>query len=146
MKKLLVISMLALSASAFAYGGQHHYTRITSDDGTRTICTVRTSGRMDGRHSKMMRNMPSDMKLALEKMKLEISQRKLNVKKLLLEDPVNWKKVEQENEQMGILQGRMKTEIQKYMMTAAPEDRPIHHNNPKPMPMPKTAPNPAPAM
>lgn len=132
MKKLLVIGLLTVSASAFAYGG-HHYTEIRSEDGVRTICTVRTSHRMDGRHRDMMRNMPKDMRTSLEKTRLEISQRRLNIKKLFLEEPVDWKKVEEENKQIGILQGQMKTQIQKYMMSE-PEPRPVkpvHHPEPR---------------
>lgn len=137
MKKLMVIGLLAISASAFAYGGGHHYTEIRSEDGTRTICTVKTSHRMSGRHKSMMRDMPKQMRTALEKMRIEIRQRKLNIEKLLLEEPVDWKKVEDENRQIGILQGEMKTQIQKYMMTEAPArnmentPKPIHHPEPK---------------
>lgn len=133
MKKLLVIGLLAVSASAFAYGG-HHYTEIKTEDGVRTICTVRTSERMDRRHKDMMRNMPKEMRTSLEKMRIEIRQRKLNIEKLFLEEPIDWKKVEDENTQIAVLQGKMKTQVQKYMMTQKPDVKPmqpVHHPEPR---------------
>lgn len=136
MKKLLVIGILAMSASAFAFGGEHHYTEVRTQDGMRTICTVRTSHKMNGRHREMMKNMPKEMRNSLDKTRIEIKQRRLNIEKLLLEEPVNWNKIEEENTQIGILQGKMKTQIQKYMMTERPVEqekiqpkpmKPIHH-------------------
>ncbi len=117
MKKLLAIGLLTVSASAFAFGGEHHYTEVRSEDGMRTVCTVRTSHKMNSRHRDMMRNMPKEMKNAIEKIKIEIKQRRLNIEKLLLEDPIDWKKVEDENKQIGILQGKLRTDVQKYMVT-----------------------------
>lgn len=141
MKKLLTVGLLVISASAFAFGGHHytenghHYTRIISNDGERTICEVRTSHRMDGRHRDMMRNMPKHLSDSLEKTRIEISQRKLNIRRLFLEDPVDWKKVEEENTQIGILQGQMKTKIQRYMMEeeGKPIPKPIHHSSKQPI-------------
>lgn len=142
MKKLLAVGILALSASAFAYGGEHHYTRITGDDG-RTVCVVRTSHRMGDRHRRMMRTMPEDLRISLERMKIEISQRRLNIEKLFLERPVNWAKVEEENKQIGIVQGQMKTLIQRYMMTDRKDIRP---NVPPVKPVPKRIHHPEPVL
>lgn len=141
MKKLLTVGLLVISASAFAFGGHHytenghHYTRIISNDGERTICEVRTSHRMDGRHRDMMRNMPKHLSDSLEKIRIEISQRKLNIRRLFLEDPVDWKKIEEENTQIGILQGQMKTKIQRYMMEEEGKTipKPIHHSSKQPI-------------
>ncbi|MBC2855566.1 hypothetical protein H3N56_03525 [Cetobacterium sp. 2A] len=125
MKKMLIVGTLVLSALTFAKGH--------GDMGGRNMGTMTTACNMQGMsgmgkgHSRMILT-PEQQKLRSEN-SIAIQEKKLQVKKLLLNEKVDWTKVENVNKDIAILQAKQRTEMMKIRNTAMANPMPVAQGN-----------------
>ena len=101
MKKLLLIGSLVLSLGAvgFARGGH----------GYGGGCGGHGRGNGNGYYNNMMTSNPQ-----IEKSRITIQEKRLDVRKELIKTSPDWKKVEKLNSEIGAEQGKMRTLMEKY--------------------------------
>lgn len=101
MKKLLLIGTLVLSLGAFGFArGGHGYGR-----GYGRGC----GGNGSGYHNSMMTSNPQ-----IEKSRILIQEKRLDVRKELIKTSPDWKKIEKLNSEIGTEQGKIRTLMEKY--------------------------------
>lgn len=64
---------------------------------------------------RIIREMGKEKGNSLKKMELDIEEVELSIKRLFLEEPVNWEKIQKENEKISLIEAKIKTEIQKFL-------------------------------
>lgn len=79
---------------------------------------------------RIIREMGKEKGNSLKRMELDIEEVELSIKRLFLEEPVNWENVQKENEKISLIEAKMKTEIQKFLWEKEKE-------KPVPPPIPK---------
>lgn len=82
-------------------------------------------------HRKSMRkiNLPKDLKLTLDKKRITMQELDLSIKKILLEDNVDWNKVLETNKKISSIQAEIRTSLQKFRHNNKIEhDKQMEHN------------------
>ncbi|MEG0134375.1 MAG: hypothetical protein RR476_02695 [Cetobacterium sp.] len=115
MKKMLIVGTLVLSALTFAKGHGD------------MACNMQGMSGMGKGHSRMILT-PEQQKLRSEN-SIAIQEKKLQVKKLLLNEKIDWTKVETVNKDIAILQAKQKTEMMKIRNTAMANPMPVAQGN-----------------
>ncbi len=105
MKKLLVVGMLIASVAAYTSYG-HMYEGREGRVASYQELTPEQEENLSVLEQKVYRSRRQYM--------TEMQSKRLEVERLMLEDGVEWKKVEKLNEDIARLQGKMKTESMKY--------------------------------
>lgn len=83
---------------------------------------------------RIIETMPKELGKQLQLMQLDIEQKELNLRKLFLNEPIDWKKVEEENKQIAISEAMLKTQLQKFLIEKGTEVPPVPPVPPKPLP------------
>ena len=77
-------------------------------------------------------NLPKDLKLKLDKKRITMQELDLSVKKILLEDNVDWNKVLETNKKISSIQAEIRTSLQKFRHNKKIEhDKQMEHNKQK---------------
>lgn len=116
MKKLLMVGMLIISAGAFA--APHHTEQQGMGMGQGMMmdnCQMTGNGKGAQMYNNMMSNLTPEQKKEMQKEMVQIQEKRLEVKKAMLEDKVDWTKVEKLNKEIGEIQAKHKTQMMKYM-------------------------------
>ncbi|SJZ52842.1 protein refolding chaperone Spy/CpxP family [Cetobacterium ceti] len=117
MKKLLLIGTLILSVGAFAAGqgnnvdGNNNRGRYYHNHNSNcTMMGEKSYKRGNKRHL----NLTEAQRKEISKVKIALEEKKLELKKLMLESNVDWSKVEKLNQEMGNISAKLKTDMMKY--------------------------------
>ncbi|MGL5208908.1 hypothetical protein [Cetobacterium sp.] len=136
MKKYVLVCSFIISAFTFAASHDNHQDHVQQN-------TMNDMPMMQSQnnncHNNMMQNMTqmpgwkSDKKMMksnmmyatpeMQKNMIDIEQKELDIKKAMLDDKVDWSKVEKLNKEIGEIRAKMQTEMMKNqyeMMKAAP--------------------------
>ena len=138
MKKYVLVCSFILSAFTFAASHDNHQDHIqqnTMNDmpmmqSQNTNCpTCNSMMPMSGGMGKkmMMKNNMMTMTPEMQKNMIDIEQKQLDIKKAMLDDKVDWSKVEKLNKEIGEIRAKMQTEMMKNqyeMMKNAPATTP----------------------
>lgn len=61
----------------------------------------------------------------IKKIEIDIEERELKIKRIFLEKPVNWEKIQEENEKIALLEAKLKTNIQKVLYEKLEDEKPV---------------------
>ncbi|MDP0488466.1 MAG: hypothetical protein Q7K48_08680 [Fusobacterium sp. JB021] len=124
-KKNILIGLTLISALSFAQGGNNDQKETMKKEYCNTQTkNVNLKHSNEQHHEKMMgsqkrkkSNLPKELKLELDKKRIHVQELNLSVKKMLLEEKVDWNKVEETNKNIGLTKAEIKTSIQKFRHT-----------------------------
>ncbi|MGL5277716.1 MAG: hypothetical protein ACRC8M_01365 [Cetobacterium sp.] len=133
MKKYILICSFIVSAFTFAASHDNHQDHVQqnttndmpmmqSQNNNCSTCSnmMPMSGAMG---KKMMKNNMMNMTPEMQKNMIDIEQKQLDIKKAMLDEKVDWNKVEKLNKEIGEIRAKMQTEMMKNhyeMMKATP--------------------------
>lgn len=117
MKKLIIIGTLILSAGAFANGhwndnSNNNNQCVGWNNGSR--CYTQNNRDNWNRGNKKHFRLTTEQKKEISKVKIALEEKKLELKKLMLENNVDWTKVQKLNQEMGNISAKLKTDMMKY--------------------------------
>ncbi|MGL4308507.1 MAG: hypothetical protein ACRC0W_00220 [Cetobacterium sp.] len=130
MKKMLMVGLLVLSASVFANGNMMNgNNNNNSGNGKGWHHNSNCDAMMQNNNHRRNNNKKSGFKFKLnaeqrkeiDKIKIQIDEKKLELKKLMTEDSINWDKVGKVNQDISTVTANLKTKMMKYKYDARQE-------------------------
>ncbi|MFK4785289.1 hypothetical protein [Fusobacterium sp. MFO224] len=125
-KKNILIGLTLISALSFAQGQEsngNNQMRSTECLPTQNrMVTVKHSNNNMHRQIIVQKtgksiNLPKELKLELDKKRIRIQELNLSVKRMLLEEKVDWNKVKETNKNIALLKADIRTSVQKFRHT-----------------------------
>ncbi|MCJ8342182.1 MAG: hypothetical protein MJH09_04920 [Cetobacterium sp.] len=113
MKKLLLVGTLILSVGAFAMKYDDTINNRNYHHNPYSNCSM-MGGENHHKGHKKYSYLTDSQRDEIAKIKITISEKKLALKKLMLERNINWSQVEKLNEEIGDMSAKLKTDIMKY--------------------------------
>jgi len=135
-KKNILIGLTLISALSFAQEKNFNDNE-NLDPNVKIECNSQMMNRNNPNkmiQRKPMRkiNLPKDLKLKLDKKRITMQELDLSVKKILLEDNVDWNKVLETNKKISSIQAEIRTSLQKFRHNKKIEhDKQMEHNKQK---------------
>lgn len=135
-KKNILIGLTLISALSFAQEKNFNDNE-NLDPNVKIECNSQMMNRNNPNKTiqrKPMRkiNLPKDLKLKLDKKRITMQELDLSVKKILLEDNVDWNKVLETNKKISSIQAEIRTSLQKFRHNKKIEhDKQMEHNKQK---------------
>lgn len=126
-KKNILIGLTLISALSFAqeknFNSNEQLTPNTKIECNSQMNNKNNQKKMMTRKSMRKINLPKDLKLTLDKKRITMQELDLSIKKLLLEDNVDWNKVLETNKKISSIQAEVRTSLQKFK-----HENKIEHN------------------
>lgn len=117
MKKIIITGLLLVGAASFANTSQPlrpaAETQIAATSGKNPAKRFHTNTRTTGKNMDMRKFLTPEQRIAAEKNRITIQEKRLEVRKALLEKNPDWKKIEKLNLESATLQAKNRTEMQK---------------------------------
>ena len=122
MKKYVLICSFILSAFTFAASHNSNQQNQNTMDGMPIMMQSQNTNcptcnnmmpMSGGMGKKMMKNNMMNMTPEMQKDMIDIQQKELDIKKEMLENKVDWNKVEKLNKEVGEIRAKMQTEMMK---------------------------------
>lgn len=132
-KKNILIGLTLISALSFAQEKDFNSNeKLTPNAKIEYNSQMNNKGKQNKMvHRKSMRkiNLPKDLKLTLDKKRITMQELDLSIKKILLEDNVDWNKVLETNKKISSIQAEIRTSLQKFRHNKKIEhDKQMEHN------------------
>lgn len=126
-KKNILIGLTLISALSFAqeknFNSNEQLAPNTKIECNSQMINKHNSNEMMHRKSMRKINLPKDLKLTLDKKRITMQELELSIKKILLEDNVDWNKVLETNKKISSIQAEVRTSLQKFK-----HENKIEHN------------------
>lgn len=126
-KKNILIGLTLISALSFAqeknFNSNEQLNPNTKIEYNSQMNNKNNQKKMIHRKSIRKIDLPKDLKLTLDRKRITMQELDLSIKKLLLEDNVDWNKVLETNKKISSIQAEVRTSLQKFK-----HENKIEHN------------------
>lgn len=126
MKKYVLVCSFIISAFTFAASHDNHQNHVQQNT-MNDMPMMQSQNNNCPKCKKMMKNNMMNTTPEMQKNMIDIEQKQLDIKKAMLDDKVDWNKVEKLNKEIGEIRAKMQTEMMKNqyeMMKATPTTTP----------------------